>query len=137
MGGPSMLALLTAGPDRAERARLFRADPRPGRPAAGRADPRAPGGPRRRLLSMLLEARDEDGTPMSDASCATSWSRCSSPATRRPRPASRGRSSGSCACPAAGRAARRGGEEYAEAAGKEALRLRPVLPVVLRHLQAP
>ena len=30
---------------------------------------------------------------------------------------------------------RAGGEEYAEAAGKEALRLRPVLPVVLRHLQ--
>ena len=34
-------------------------------------------------------------------------------------------------------ALRAGGEEYAEAAGKEALRLRPVLPVVLRHLQAP
>ena len=30
---------------------------------------------------------------------------------------------------------RAGGDEYAEAAGKEALRLRPVLPVVLRHLQ--
>ena len=30
---------------------------------------------------------------------------------------------------------RAGGDEYAEAAAKEALRLRPVLPVVLRHLQ--
>ena len=32
-------------------------------------------------------------------------------------------------------ALRAGGEEYAEAAAKEALRLRPVLPVVLRNLQ--
>src|SRR5918992_902611 len=32
-------------------------------------------------------------------------------------------------------ALRNGGEEYAEAAAKEALRLRPVLPVVLRNLQ--
>ena len=34
-------------------------------------------------------------------------------------------------------ALRDGGEAYAEAAAKEALRLRPVLPVVLRSLQAP
>jgi cytochrome P450 len=39
--------------------------------------------------------------------------------------------------PAGWEALRAGGEEYAEAAGKEALRLRPVLPVVVRHLQAP
>jgi cytochrome P450 family 135 len=34
-------------------------------------------------------------------------------------------------------ALQQGGGDYAEAAAKEALRLRPVLPVVLRHLQAP
>jgi cytochrome P450 len=34
-------------------------------------------------------------------------------------------------------ALRAGGEDYADAVGKEALRLRPVLPVVLRNLQRP
>ena len=46
-------------------------------------------------------------------------------------------SSGWSARRAAGTRLRRGGEAYAEAAAKEALRLRPVLPVVLRSLQAP
>ncbi len=39
--------------------------------------------------------------------------------------------------PAGWAALRAGGEEYAEAVAKEALRLRPVLPVVLRSLQRP
>ena len=62
-------------------------------------------------------------------------------AGRRPRDdrdgARRGPSSGSSGRRAAGPRCVPGGEPYAEAAGKEALRLRPVLPVVLRHLQAP
>ena len=89
------------------------------------------------VLSLLLEARDEDGRPMSDrelrdelvtllvaghetTATALSWT-----VERLVR------------TPGGWAALRRGGEEYAEAAGKEALRLRPVLPVVVRHLQAP
>jgi cytochrome P450 family 135 len=89
------------------------------------------------VMSLLLQARDEDGEPLSDkelrdelvtllvaghetTATALSWA-----AERLVR------------MPGGWAALRQGGEEYAEAAGKEALRLRPVLPIVLRHLQAP
>jgi cytochrome P450 len=137
MGGPSMLALVTVGPDRAERARLFRPILAPvdallhEQIRARRAEPGDD------VLSLLLEARGEDGEPMTDAelrdelvtllvagheTTATALSWTAERLVRHP---------GGWA------ALRAGGEEYAEAAGKEALRLRPVLPVVLRHLQAP
>jgi cytochrome P450 len=137
MGGPSMLALLTAGPERAERAKLFRPVLAPvdrllaEQIRARRADPGDD------VLSLLLAARDEDDSPMTDEelrdelvtllvagheTTATALSWAAERLVRQP---------GGWA------ALRAGGEAYAEAAGKEALRLRPVLPVVLRHLQAP
>jgi cytochrome P450 family 135 len=89
------------------------------------------------VLSLLLAAYHEDGSPMTEqelrdelvtllvaghetTATALSWT-----AERLVRTA------GGWA------ALQQGGEPYAEAAGKEALRLRPVLPIVLRHLQAP
>ena len=137
MSTPSLLAMIAAGPDRVERARLFK-------PAMRAVDAllleqirvrrASPGDD---VLSLLLEARGEDGSPMSDqelrdelvtllvaghetTATALSWA-----AERLVR------------MPGGWAALRQGGEEYAEAAGKEALRLRPVLPIVLRHLQAP
>ena len=95
-----------------------------------------PAGPTRRRRALAAARRARRGRQPDDrpASCATSSSRCSSPGTRRRRRRSPGRSSG-CSAPGGWDRLRAGGEEYAEAAGKEALRLRPVLPVVLRHLQ--
>ncbi len=137
MSTPSLLAMIAAGPDRIERAGLFK-------PAMRAVDTllleqirvrrASPGDD---VLSLLLEARGEDGSPMSDqdlrdelvtllvaghetTATALSWT-----AERLVR------------MPGGWAALREGGEEYAEAAGKEVLRLRPVLPVVLRHLQAP
>jgi cytochrome P450 len=89
------------------------------------------------VLSLLLAARGEDGEPMGDqelrdelitllvaghetTATALSWS-----VERLTR------------TPGGWGALRDGGEEYAEAVAKEALRLRPVLPVVLRNLQQP
>ena len=63
----------------------------------GRRRKAADVGEREDILSLLIGARREDGSALSDASCATSWSRCWSPATSRPRRCWRGRSSASCA----------------------------------------
>jgi cytochrome P450 family 135 len=137
MGGPSMLALLTAGPDRAERARLFRPILAPVDKLLAEQIRERRAAPGEDVLSMLLEARHEDGSPMSDhelrdelvtllvAGHETTATGLSWAAERLVRQ------------PGGWDALKAGGEEYAEAAGKEALRLRPVLPVVLRHLQAP
>ena len=136
MGGPSMAALLTAGPERAERARIFRPVLAPVDRLLGEQIRERRADPGDDVLSMMLAARHEDGSPMSDrelrdelvtllvaghetTATALSWA-----AERLVR------QDGGWA------ALRAGGEAYAEAAGKEALRLRPVLPVVLRHLQA-
>ena len=86
------------------------------------------------VLAMLLEARHEDGSPMSDAGAPRRADDvASSPATRRPRRSSRGRSSGS---PASRAVTARltaeldaaDGDDYLTATINEILRLRPVLP---------
>jgi cytochrome P450 len=137
MGGAAMLALLVAGPERTERLRLFRPILAPVDALLYEQIRERRAAPGDDVLSLLLEARHEDGRPMTDAelrdelvtllvaghettATALAWT-----AERLVR------------TPGGWAALRAGGEEYAEAAGKEALRLRPVLPVVLRHLQAP
>jgi cytochrome P450 len=135
MGGPSLLALLAIGPRRSDQLGLFKPILKPvdrllfSQIEKRRADPGDD------VLSLLLAARHEDGSPMSDrelrdelvtllvaghetTATALAW------AVER-----LVRTEGGW------ERLRAGGEEYAEAAGKEALRLRPVLPVVLRHLQ--
>jgi len=131
----SMLAMASAGPERVERSGVYGRWLRPvdallqEQVEARRA---APGDD---VLSLLLAARHADGSPMSDRelrdelvtllvagheTTATALSWAMERLTRM----------------AGGwDALRAGGEEYAEAAGKETLRLRPVLPVVLRNLQ--
>jgi cytochrome P450 family 135 len=135
--GASMVAMAAAGPDTIERARIFRPALTPVDKLLREQIRERRAEPGDDVLSLLLEARHEDGSPMTEhelrdelvtllvaghetTATALSWT-----AERLVR------------TPGGWAALQRGGEEYAEAAGKEALRLRPVLPVVTRHLQAP
>jgi len=137
VGGPSLLAMVAAGPERIERYGIYKPALKPvdallyeqiRERRAARGDD---------VLSLLLDARHDDGSAMTDAelrdelvtllvaghettATALAWT-----AERLVR------------APGGWAALQRRGEEYAEAAGKEALRLRPVLPVVVRHLRAP
>ena len=137
VGGPSLLAMVAAGPERIERYGIYK-------PALKPVDARLYEQIRERraargddVLSLLLDARHDDGSAMTDGelrdelvtllvaghettATALAWT-----AERLVR------------APGGWAALQRRGEEYAEAAGKEALRLRPVLPVVVRHLRAP
>jgi cytochrome P450 len=137
LGGTSMLAMATAGPRRVEQAGLFRRWLRPVDELLYEQIAERRAAPGDDVLSLLLAARHEDGAQMRDQelrdelvtllvagheTTATALSWAVERITRAP---------GGWA------ALRAGGEEYAEAAGKEALRLRPVLPVVLRNLQRP
>ena len=93
------------------------------------------------ILSMLLDARDEEGRPLTDVelrdelmtlllagheTTATALSWTLERVVRHPEVLAR-----------LGEERREGGEAYLEATIKEALRLRPVLPAVGRHLTAP
>jgi cytochrome P450 family 135 len=137
MGIGSIFLMLTAGPDRIERLRLFRPVVAPVDALLSEQIRERRAAPGDDVLSLLLAARHEDGSAMSDrelrdelvtllvaghetTATALSWT-----AERLVR------------MPGGWQALQDGGEEYAEAAGREALRLRPVVPIVLRRLQAP
>jgi cytochrome P450 family 135 len=144
-GGASMLAMSSAGPKRVERAGLWNRWLRPVDALLYEQIEERRNAPGDDVLSLLLAARhtqptssagtSEPGSPMSDQelrdelitllvagheTTATALSWTMERLTRMP---------------GGWDALRAGGEEYAEAAAKEALRLRPVLPVVLRNLQ--
>ncbi len=93
------------------------------------------------ILSLLLQARHEDGSPMSDEelrdelmtllvagheTTATALSWALERLVRHPDKLERLREE-----------ANAGGDEYTDAVTKEALRLRPVLPIVVRRLTEP
>ena len=93
------------------------------------------------ILSLLLQARHEDGSPMSDEelrdelmtllvagheTTATALSWALERLVRHPDKLERLREE-----------ANAGGDEYTDAVAKEALRLRPVLPIVVRRLTEP
>jgi cytochrome P450 len=137
LGGSSMIAMASAGPERVERAGLWGRAIRPVDALLHEQIAERRAAPGDDVLSLLLSARGEDGEPMSEQelrdelvtllvagheTTATALAWTIERLTRMP--------SGWAAL-------RAGGEEYAEAAAKEALRLRPVLPVVLRNLQRP
>ena len=112
---------------------LVKARPVPALPARRRAHRRA------RLRRGSTSAGDGDSIldllkpPARPArSCATSSSRCSPPATRRPRPRSPGRSSGSPATPTP-----LDTDEQIDAFVKEVLRTRPVLSITARKTLQP
>jgi len=137
LGGGSMLAMASAGPKRVERSGVYNRWLRPVDALLREQIEERRAAPGDDVLSLLLAAHHEDGSPMSDQelrdelitllvagheTTATALSWTMERLTR---------------LPGGWQAAREGGEVYAEAAGKEALRLRPVLPVVLRNLQQP
>jgi cytochrome P450 len=137
LGGGSMLAMASAGPKRVERSGIYNRWLRPVDALLREQIEERRAAPGDDVLSLLLAAQHEDGSPMSDQdlrdelitllvagheTTATALSWTVERLTRTPR---------------GWQAMREGGEEYAEAAAKEALRLRPVLPVVLRNLQQP
>jgi cytochrome P450 len=106
---------------------------------ARRADPRLD--EREDIMSMLLQARHEDGSPMSDEelrdelmtllvagheTTATALAWAIERLVRHPEKLERLRAE-----------ANAGGDEYADAVAKETLRLRPVIPIVVRRLTEP
>lgn len=137
----TMLAMATIGPDRIAKANIFRRrmDPVDAVVYEAIAARRAEGDLEGRddILSMLLQARHEDGSPMTDVelrdelmtlliagheTTATSLSWAIERLLRTDGAMDRLRS---------------GDEDYLDAVVKETLRLRPVLPIVVRKLQAP
>jgi cytochrome P450 family 135 len=137
LGGGSMVAMVTAGPKRIERSGVYNRWLRPVDALLQEQIEERRAAPGDDVLSLLLAARHQDGSPMSDRelrdelvtllvagheTTATALSWTIERLTR---------------APGGWQALRDGGDEYAEAAAKEALRLRPVLPVVLRNLQRP
>jgi cytochrome P450 family 135 len=141
----SYLSLATVGPERMSRMRYFQRelDPvndllldeiRRRREAVDLAE-------RDDVLSLLLQARHEDGRPMSDAelrdelmtllaagheTTATALAWAIERLVRHPDKLAR-----------LAEEAAAGEDEYADAVVKETLRLRPVLPIVVRRLQEP
>ena len=137
LSGSAMLGMATAGPRRIESSGVFTRWLRPVDALLHEQIEERRADPGDDVLSLLLAARHEDGSPMTDQelrdelvtllvagheTTATALSWTMERLTRTP---------------GGWEALRAGGEEYAEAAAKEALRLRPVLPVVLRNLQQP
>ena len=135
--GSALVAMTTIGPQRVERARLFARWLAPVDALLREQIAERRAAPGDDVLSLLLAARHEDGAPLGDdelrdelitllvaghetTATALSWT-----VERLTRTAG------------GWDALRAGGEAYAEAAAKEALRLRPVLPVVVRNLQRP
>jgi cytochrome P450 len=137
LGGGSMLAMATIGPERVERSGMFDRWLRPVDALLQEQIEERRAAPGDDVLSLLLAARHQDGGPMTDRelrdelvtllvagheTTATALSWTIERLTR---------------LPGGWRALREDGDAYAEAAAKEALRLRPVLPLVLRNLQRP
>ena len=141
----SVLALLTLGPERMYRSRFFQRELDPVNELVldevrrRRAEPDLE--QRDDILSMLLCARHEDGSAMSDAelrdelmtllvagheTTATALAWAVERLVRHPEKLAR--LTEECAA---------GEGEYADAVAKETLRLRPVIPMVVRRLQEP
>jgi cytochrome P450 len=141
----SMLALAVVGPRRMSRMRYFQKELDPVNELLLeeiRSRREAPDLEERDdVLSLLLQARHEDGRPMSDAelrdelmtllaagheTTATSLAWALERLVRHPEKLAR-----------LAEEAGAGEDAYADAVAKETLRLRPVLPIVVRRLQEP
>ena len=141
----SMALVAMLGPDRLRKLKLFQREIAPvdelllDEIRARRRDPDV--SERDDILSLLVQARHEDGEPMSDSelrdelmtllvagheTTATSLAWAVERLVRHPEKLERLRDE-----------ALDGGDEYVDATVKEILRLRPVLPVVVRRLTEP
>jgi cytochrome P450 family 135 len=145
-GDPKRMALLAVlGPRNAASSRMFRSVREPADELIYqeiRERRRAPDlGDRNDVLSMLLTARHEDGSPMSDEelrdelmtllvagheTTASSLAWAVERLVRHPKALARLREE-----------ARARGSDFADAVCKETLRLRPILSLVVRRLKAP
>ena len=134
-----LLPVLTIGPDRINRIPAFRrrVEKVDGLIAAEIAERRRAEdlSEREDVLSLLLLARHEDGSPMSDRELRDELVTLLVAGHETTAPALAWTVERLIRTEGGWDRLGAGGEAYAEAAGKEALRLRPVLPVVLRHLQ--
>jgi cytochrome P450 len=140
-----LLLIAGIGPRRLESVTAFRAAMDPVHAlleeeiARGRSDPRLEG--REDILALLLQATHDDGSPMSveeirdelltllvagHETTATALGWALERLARHPEAWARLREEVAA-----------GDEAYLDAVVKETLRLRPVLPIVLRHLKAP
>ena len=137
MGTPSLLAMVAAGPDRIERAGIYKPALRPVDALLYEQIRERRAAPGDDVLSLLLDARHEDGSPMSDRELRDELVTLLAAGHETTATALCWTAERLVRMPGGWAALQQGGEQYADAAGKEALRLRPVLPVVLRHLQAP
>jgi len=143
-GGVAMAAVALLGPERLAKSRLLRRELKPvddlllDEIRHRRADPGA--AERDDILSLLVQARHEDGEPMSEAelrdelmtllvagheTTATSLAWAVERLVRHPDALARLRDE-----------VEAGHDEYMDAVVKETLRLRPVLPIVVRRLTA-
>ena len=89
------------------------------------------------VLSMLLQARGEDGEPPSDAELRDHLITLLLAGHETTATSSRGRSSASCATRRRSSARLRATTAYIDAVVQESQRLRPVITYVMRTLQAP
>jgi cytochrome P450 len=132
-----MLRVVVSGPDRIERTGFFDPTMRPVEEQLRAQIRRRRADPGDDVLSLLVQARHDDGEPMSDEeirdelltllvagheTTATALSWALERLARHP---------------AAWERLREGEDDYLDAVIKETLRLRPVLPIVLRRLQQP
>jgi len=143
--GIAMAAAALLGPERLDRSKLLRREMEPidrlllDEIRHRRADPGV--ADRDDILSLLVQARHEDGAPMSEAelrdelvtllvagheTTATSLAWAVERLVRHPDALSRLREE-----------VMEGSDEYPDAVVKETLRLRPVLPIVVRRLTTP
>ena len=133
----AMLTMSGIGPRNVERARLFRRWLEPVDELLFEQIAERRNAPGDDILSLLLAARHADGSPMTDRELRDELVTLLVAGHETTATALGWTIERLVRTPGGWDALRAGGEAYAEAAAKEALRLRPVLPVVLRNLQAP
>lgn len=130
-----ILLMAVLGPDRAERAGIFRSALRRVDELIFEEIARRRGAPGDDVLSLLLEATHEDGSPMSDQELRDELTTLLVAGHETTATALAWALERLSHHPGAWARLREEGDAYADAVVKETLRLRPVIPIVIRHLK--